>query len=193
MSTEALQDELKLLAAHIERTFLIRTVTVIYRWHSPHQPLELTSSSPPMTTTTAGTWSTATPPTVGQVPLNKRFHRTGSFDRLETIETIARNANLVLYINCTRPFNDQTLSKTLDPGEFQSIVNNYLIPPMQLASIVRYLFLFFYYSLRTFFLGFTLYVKSTSSSICSQCCSSFIMFRFNSSSSTNHLFSCSTR
>lgn len=83
-----------------------------------------------------GTWSTGTPPTVGQIPLASQFHRTGSFDRLDTIETIARNANLVLYINCTRPFNDQNLSKTLNPVEFQSIVNNYLIPPMQLAYIV---------------------------------------------------------
>ncbi|CAF1050601.1 unnamed protein product [Adineta steineri] len=132
VSTEELQEELKLLSTHIERTFLIRTVTVIYRWNSPQQPLELTS---PLTTV-AGTWSSATPPTVGQIPLVSKFHRAGSFDRLETIETIARNANLVLYINCTRPFNDQNLSKTLNPAEFQSIVNNYLIPPMQLAYIV---------------------------------------------------------
>lgn len=134
VSTEELQEELKLLSVHIERTFLIRTVTVIYRWNSPHQPLELTSP----VTSIAGTWSTATPPTVGQIPLAKKFHRAGSFDRLETIETIARSANLVLYINCTRPFNDQNLSKTLNPAEFQSIVNNYLIPPMQLAYIVSY-------------------------------------------------------
>ena len=112
-------------------------MTVIYRWNSPHQPLELTSS--PLTTSVAGTWSTATPPTVGQIPMTKKFHRAGSFDRLETIETIARSANLVLYINCTRPFNDQHLSKTLNPAEFQSIVNNYLIPPMQLAYIVSFL------------------------------------------------------
>jgi hypothetical protein len=124
---------LKLLSTHIERVFLIRTVTVIYRWNSSPQSIELTS---PTTTTVDGTWSTATPPTVGQIPLTKKFHRAGSFDRLETIETIARSANLVLYINCTRPFNDQNLSKTLNPVEFQSIVNNYLIPPMQLAYIV---------------------------------------------------------
>ncbi|CAF1616544.1 unnamed protein product [Rotaria magnacalcarata] len=132
VSTEDFQEELKLLSIHIERTFLIRTVTVIYRWNSPHQPLELTTP----VRTVAGTWSTGTPPTVGQVPLTNKFHRAGSFDRLETIETIARNANLVLYINCTRPFNDLHLSKTLNPAEFQSIVNNYLIPPMLLAYIV---------------------------------------------------------
>lgn len=139
VSTEDLQVELKFLSQHIERTFSIRTVTVIYRWNSPNHPLELTSSPiPPSMSTVAGSWSTATPPTVGQIPLNqKKFHRTGSFDRLETIETIARNANLVLYINCTRPFNDRNLSKTMNPVEFQSIVNNYLIPPMQLAHIVR--------------------------------------------------------
>lgn len=138
VSTEDLQVELKFLSQHIERTFSIRTVTVIYRWNSPNHPLELTSSPiPSLTSTVAGSWSTATPPTVGQIPLNqKKFHRTGSFDRLETIETIARNANLVLYINCTRPFNDRNLSKTMNPVEFQSIVNNYLIPPMQLAHIV---------------------------------------------------------
>lgn len=135
VSTEELQEELKYLSSYIERTFLIRTVTVIYRWNSPHQPLETTSSAT-TTTTVAGTWSTATPPTVGQIPIAKKFHRAGSFDRLETIETIARSANLVLYINCTRPFKDQNLSKTLNPVEFQSIVNNYLIPPMQLAYIV---------------------------------------------------------
>ncbi|CAF2642021.1 unnamed protein product [Rotaria sp. Silwood2] len=132
VSTEEFQEELKLLSVHIERTFLIRTVTVIYRWNSPHQPLELTTPI----RTVAGTWSTSTPPTVGQIPLSNKFHRAGSFDRLETIETIARSANLVLYINCTRPFNDQNLSKTLNPAEFQSIVNNYLIPPMLLAYIV---------------------------------------------------------
>ncbi|CAF1016015.1 unnamed protein product [Rotaria sordida] len=132
VSTEEFQEELKLLSIHIERTFLIRTVTVIYRWNSPYQPLELTTP----TQTVAGTWSTSTPPTVGQIPLSNNFHRAGSFDRLETIETIARSANLVLYINCTRPFNDQNLSKTLNPAEFQSIVNNYLIPPMLLAYIV---------------------------------------------------------
>jgi hypothetical protein len=137
VSTEELQEELKLLSTHIERTFLIRTVTVIYRWNSLHQPLELTSSA---TTTVQGTWSTATPPTVGQIPLTKKFHRAGSFDRLETIENIARSTNIVLYINCTRPFNDQNLSKTLNPAEFQSIVNNYLIPPMQLAYIVSLLY-----------------------------------------------------
>ncbi|CAF2767904.1 unnamed protein product [Rotaria sp. Silwood2] len=131
VSTEEFQEELKLLSVHIERTFLIRTVTVIYRWNSPHQPLELTTPI----RTVAGTWSTSTPPTVGQIPLSNKFHRAGSFDRLETIETIARSANLVLYINCTRPFNDQNLSKTLNPAEFQSIVNNYLIPPMLLAYI----------------------------------------------------------
>jgi hypothetical protein len=59
------------------------------------------------------------------------------------IESIARSANLVLYINCTRPFNDQNLSKTLNPAEFQSIVNNYLIPPMQLAYIVSLLYMKF--------------------------------------------------
>lgn len=139
VSTEELQEELKFLSSHIERTFHIRTVTVIYRWNSPHEPLELTSSD----TAVAGTWSTATPPTVGQIPMVKKFHRAGSFDRLETIETIARSANLVLYINCTRPFNDQNLSKTLNPAEFQSIVNNYLIPPMQLAYIVSPLIVFF--------------------------------------------------
>jgi hypothetical protein len=110
-------------------------VTVIYRWNSPHQLLELTSP----VTTVEGSWATATPPTVGQIPIGNKFHRAGSFDRLDTIETIARSANLVLYINCTRPFNDQNLSKTLNPAEFQSIVNNYLIPPMQLAYIVSFL------------------------------------------------------
>ncbi|CAF4746512.1 unnamed protein product, partial [Rotaria sp. Silwood2] len=79
-------------------------VTIIYRWNSPHHPLELT-----------------TPLTVGQIPLSNKFHRADSFDRLETIESIVHNANLVLYINCTRIFNDQ------NPAEFQSIVNNYLI------------------------------------------------------------------
>jgi hypothetical protein len=141
VSTEELQTELKLLSTHIERTYLIRTVTVIYRWNSLHQPLELTTS--PTSTTVSGTWSTATPPTVGQIPLASKFHRAGSFDRLDTIETIARSANLVLYINCTRPFNDQNLSKTLNPAEFQSIVNNYLIPPMQLAYIVSFLKIIF--------------------------------------------------
>ncbi|CAF3419233.1 unnamed protein product [Rotaria sp. Silwood2] len=97
-------EELKLLSIHIEHTFLIRTVTIIYRWNSPHHPLELT-----------------TPLTVGQIPLSNKFHRADSFDRLETIESIVHNANLVLYINCTRIFNDQ------NPAEFQSIVNNYLI------------------------------------------------------------------
>jgi hypothetical protein len=123
---------LKSLSNHIERTFSIRTVTVVYRWLSPQQSLELTS---PMNTV-AGTWSTGTPPTVGQTPLTNQFHRTGSFDRLNTIETIARSANLVLYVNCTRPIHDQVLSTTLNPAEFQSILNNYLIPPMQLAHIV---------------------------------------------------------
>lgn len=132
VSTEDFQEELKLLSAHIERTFLIRTVTVVYRWNSPHQPLESTSTP----TNVAGTWSTATPPTVGQIPITSKFHRAGSFDRLDTIETIARSSNLILYVNCTRPFNDQNLSKTLNPSEFQSIVNNYLIPPMLLAYIV---------------------------------------------------------
>ena len=138
VSTEELQVELKSLSIHIERTFAIRTVTVVYRWHSPHEPLELTSS----TVSVEGGWSTGTPPTIGQVPLTRKFHRTGSFDRLDTIETIARVANLVLFINCTRPFNDQNLSKTSNPAEFQSIVNNYLIPSMQLAYIVSKTFFF---------------------------------------------------
>lgn len=187
VSTEELKEELKLLSTHIERTFLIRTVTVIYRWNSPSQPLELTTIS---ATTVEGTWSTATPPTVGQIPLARKFHRAGSFDRLETIETIARNANLVLYINCTRPFNDQNLSKTLNPAEFQSIVNNYLIPPMQLAYIVSFLLLQIEAETVVFdlILGSSIYVYTSSSCLCIKCCSTSIMFKFNSSSFINNLF-----
>lgn len=133
VSTEDRQIELKSLSFHIEKTFSIRTVTVVYRWTSPDEPLELTSST---NVNVAGGWSTGTPPTVGQVPLRSRFHRAGSFDRLDTIETIARNGNLVLFINCTRPLADENLVKTSKPFEFQSMINNQLIPPIQLANIV---------------------------------------------------------
>ena len=183
VSTEELQEELKLLSTHIERTFLIRTVTVIYRWNSPQQPLELTS---PITSISA-TWSTTTtPPTVGQTSLTKKFHRAGSFDRLETIETIARNGNLVLYVNCTRPFNDQNLSKTINPAEFQSIVNNYLIPPMQLAYIVCS-FTFDLDIFHSFRLGSSFHVSSSSTCVRIECGTPPILSQFHPTPSVNHL------
>ncbi|CAF0865643.1 unnamed protein product [Didymodactylos carnosus] len=126
VSTDELKDHLEQLSSYIQKTYSIRTMTVLYRWNSDVM-------------NAGGNWSSVSPPTLGQIPLttnNTSFHRVGSFDRLETIENIARSSNLVLYINCTRPFDDRNLSKTLNPSEMQSIINNYLVPPMQLSYLV---------------------------------------------------------
>ncbi|CAF0809174.1 unnamed protein product [Didymodactylos carnosus] len=125
VSTDELKDHLEQLSSYIQKTYSIRTVTVLYRWNNEMTNVEDTLSASSLT--------------VGQISLvthNTNFHRVGSFDRFETIENIARSSNLVLYINCTRPFDDRNLSKTLNPCEMQTIINNYLVPPMQLAYLI---------------------------------------------------------